>query len=136
MGVKGAQLGMPFSTAFYRLMRDIIFALAVETGKNLCFRCNQPMTRDDFSIEHKKPWLHVSADLFWSLENIAFSHKRCNSENTRKGNRRPFHKRTVGPEGTSWCTGHKDFLPVTSFQKNRAVWNGLQRQCKVCRKNR
>lgn len=36
------------------------------------------MTIDTFSIEHKEPWLHNSPELFWDLENITYSHKKCN----------------------------------------------------------
>jgi uncharacterized protein YdaU (DUF1376 family) len=35
-------------------------------------------TADELSIEHKLPWEGVSVKLFWSLDNIAFSHLRCN----------------------------------------------------------
>jgi hypothetical protein len=39
------------------------------------------MTREDFSIDHKTPWLDTDSpvDLFFDLENIAYSHKGCNA---------------------------------------------------------
>lgn len=36
------------------------------------------MSADDWSIEHIEPWIGVDPDLFWDLDNITFSHKKCN----------------------------------------------------------
>ena len=47
--------------------------------------------------------------------------------------RRGNHQGRVCPEGTSWCSGHKDFLPVDQFWKNCGRPNGLASQCKECR---
>ena len=44
------------STASHRLVKDILYKLIQEKGE-LCYRCNNPMTRDTFSIEHKTAWL-------------------------------------------------------------------------------
>jgi hypothetical protein len=49
-----------------------------DLGLNQCFRCQQPMTLMDYSIEHKKEWLGDDSNLFWDISNIAFSHKKCN----------------------------------------------------------
>jgi hypothetical protein len=132
----GRQLGMPYGTAVYRLLRLIIFRFAVETGKDFCYRCGKKILQQEFSIEHKEPWLHVSPDLFWKDENIAFSHQRCNSMSARQINKERPQLRTKGPEGMSWCTTHKEFLSVDCFGVNKAIWNGLQRQCKTCRQLR
>jgi hypothetical protein len=132
----GRQLGMPYGTAVYRLLRLIIFRFAVETRKDFCFRCNEKISQQEFSIEHKQPWLHVSPDLFWHNDNIAFSHRKCNSGAARKINKGRPQLRKAGPEGTSWCTEHKLFLPVEQFSVNKRIWNGLQRQCVPCRKKR
>lgn len=82
---KQTQLGMNPSTASARLVKDIVYSLIVKTERNNCHRCNKPMTRETFSIEHKVPWRH-SADpvkLFFDLENISFSHLKCNTEEKR-----------------------------------------------------
>lgn len=39
MNVKHAQLGINPSTASNRLVKDILFSLIVETGKDICFQC-------------------------------------------------------------------------------------------------
>lgn len=130
------QLGMPHGTAVYRLLRLIIYRFAVETGKDVCFRCGTKISKEEFSIEHKEPWLYVSSDLFWSEDNIAFSHKRCNSKAARPINKERPQLRKAGPSGTSWCTEHRAFLPETLFSANKSIWNGLQRQCRECRKKR
>lgn len=77
---KKLQLGMNPSTASHRLIKDILFRLLCEAGKDKCSRCSLSLTRNTFSIDHKTPWLD-SADpvkLFFDLENISFSHMACN----------------------------------------------------------
>jgi len=131
------QLGMSRGTANYRLARLLLFKYMQQAGADNCFRCGLKLeTVEDFSIEHKKPWVYASPDLYWDLENIAFSHRACNSGAARQINKTKMSLRSVGPEGTSWCTEHKQFLSVDEFQKNSAIWNGLQRQCKECRQKR
>lgn len=78
--VKHQQLGMNASTASARLVKDVLYRLVVEGGKNTCHQCKGEMTRETFSIEHKTPWLHSEdpLGLFFDQSNIAFSHIRCN----------------------------------------------------------
>jgi hypothetical protein len=51
-----------------------------------------------------------------------------------KPKRAPRNIRKVGPEGTSWCSTHKSFISLSSFERNASRWNGLQGQCIDCRK--
>lgn len=76
---KKNQLGMNPSTASGRLLKDILFNLAINAGHK-CFQCQGDLTRETFSIEHKIPWLDSDdpARLFFDLDNIAFSHHKCN----------------------------------------------------------
>ena len=128
---KDITLGMPHGTANGRLRKNIIFHLLTKHGENVCVRCKRAIEKvEDLSIEHIKPWEGISADLFWDLDNIAFSHLRCNVPHVRGG----FVLRKSGPEGTAWCIGHRDFLPVAKFHKNENHWNGLQPYCIDCRK--
>ena len=85
MDNKTAQLGMSPGKASHRLVKDILFKYVQESGE-VCFRCGQDLTREDFTIEHKTPWLHSEDPvfLFFDLENIAYSHSRCNSGAARK----------------------------------------------------
>jgi len=81
MSVKDKLLGMPHGTASNRLRKMILWRMVQELGEDNCFRCGQQIKDvDDLSIEHKEPW--QSADdpraVFFDLENIAFSHLRCN----------------------------------------------------------
>lgn len=125
---KEQQLGMRISKAAYWLTRQILFRLVQELHRDTCFRCTEKIERlEDFSLEHKKAWLDVDLALFWDLENIAFSHRWCNSGASRSANKR------VGPKGTSWCKTCSAFLPVAEFYSSKQTWNGLYRQCKSCK---
>jgi hypothetical protein len=127
---KTATLGMPHGTANSRLKKNILFHLLKKLKENVCFVCSKDIeVVEDLSIEHKLPWEGRSAELFWDLENIAFSHLRCNRPHIHNGG---SLRKLSGPEGTSWCTGHKEFLPIGSFYKTVARWNGLQVNCKEC----
>ena len=79
---KKEQLGIDPGTAQYRLVKDILFDLIKDRP---CYRCGEIMTRETFSIEHKVPWLHSEnpIELFFDLENIDFSHLKCNSKSKR-----------------------------------------------------
>lgn len=73
-------------TASHRLVKDILFDLIVKTGQNVCYQCGLPMDRDTFSIEHKTAWLDTEdpVKLYFDLENIGYSHKKCNFGAARK----------------------------------------------------
>ena len=78
---RAKQLGMSWGKANGCLRKLILFHLLKKYGENICFRCKQEIEDiKDLSIEHKKPWLDVSATLFWDINNIAFSHLRCNCQ--------------------------------------------------------
>lgn len=83
---KSKQLGMPIGTAFNRLRKMILFSLLEQHGKNFCHRCNRLIERvDELSVEHKLPWLHEDTTRFWDLNNIGFSHLKCNISHKRSG---------------------------------------------------
>jgi hypothetical protein len=77
---KSKQLGMSASKAHAKLGKDILYHFVLTTGKNTCYRCGKPMSRETFSIEHKEDWLDSQdpVKLFFSMDNISFSHKVCN----------------------------------------------------------
>ena len=82
---KSKQLGMHHSTAQHKLRRKIMFMLIQRLKLDECYQCNKLIVDvDDYSIEHKKPWLDEDTRLFWDLGNIAFSHKACNSASERQ----------------------------------------------------
>lgn len=129
---KAETLGMNASTANSLLRRNIIWELLVnKTGmikSHICYKCQEAiMSPEELSIEHIEPWegRENGKELFWDLNNVAFSHKRCN---------RP-HKnhRIIPPEGMSWCSGCQKFLPLNEFQKHSKRWSGLQSECRSCK---
>ncbi len=94
---KSEQLGMAYGTASNRLVKDLLYSFIVKTGQNACHHCGKEMTRENFSIEHKTPWLD-SPDplgLFFDLENISFSHMSCNFGAARKIKEYQFDHGTV-----------------------------------------
>lgn len=127
---KSEFLGMAFGTAAGRLRKNILFNLVQKCGEDVCFRCGQKIESvDDLSIEHKKPWEGRSVELYWDMDNIAFSHIKCNLPHTY--NRDAYKK--VGPKGTVWCSAHKQFLPEDQFSPNPSRPNGYNNRCKACR---
>lgn len=84
---KSEQLGMSHGTASNRLRKAIMFALVKEAGLDVCFQCGEQIKDiGNLSIEHKIPWLDSKdpAGLFFDLNNIAFSHLKCNIGAGRK----------------------------------------------------
>ena len=75
-------LGMPHGTAQAKLRKLILFDLLKRHGEKVCYQCGKTIeTIKELSIEHKKPWLGIDVALFWDLNNIAFSHLKCNISN-------------------------------------------------------
>lgn len=72
-------------TAQNKLVKDLLFNFITLTGAK-CFHCNKEMNRDNFSIEHKVPWRNAenAKELFYALDNIAYSHQSCNYSAARK----------------------------------------------------
>ena len=96
MNKKAEQLGVPFGTASGRLRKKILFNLVQQTNQAVCYRCGERIeTEADLSIEHKTPWLDSDnpKELFYDLDNIAYSHLSCNSKASRgaKGQIRAQH---------------------------------------------
>jgi hypothetical protein len=132
-------LGMPFGTANGRLYKIILFDLVQKCGVDVCFRCEKKIeTADECSIEHKLAWEGISADLFWDLSNIAFSHKKCNYAAGHLGKPSYNAIRTVreAPEGMAWCSMHQDWILRERFHKDSNKETGLRDYCIDCRKIR
>lgn len=126
---KSEQLGMPFGTACNRLRKAVLFSLLVRLKENVCFKCGKVIeSADELSIEHKKVWLDVSADLFWDLSNIAFSHCACNLVERPSGAR----TRVVVPDGHSQCSRCRAVKPVGDFRARTDRWNGVSHECRAC----
>lgn len=81
------QLGMAHGTAQYRLKKSILFAAIQQLGQDICYRCKEKIESiDEFSIDHKTRWMDTNdpVGLFFDLDNISFSHSRCNSQASRR----------------------------------------------------
>ena len=87
---KSLQLGMNPSTASGRLVKDVLWKLIQQTNQDSCCKCGEKMTRETFSIEHITPWLDSDdpVGLYFDLENIGFSHHRCNVRDARSARKK------------------------------------------------
>lgn len=94
---KRNQLGMNPSTANGRLLKDLLFNFVIREN-HVCYRCDGQLKRENFSIEHKIPWLDSEdpITLYFSLDNIAYSHLLCNI-----GARRTTQRPRAYTHGTS-----------------------------------
>lgn len=70
---------------------DMLHKLAVAAG-HTCFQCGGPLVRENFSLEHKEPWLDADDPVskYFDLENIAFSHHACNVRAARRPMKKCF----------------------------------------------
>jgi len=81
-----AFLGIDYGTARARLTKLIMYDQARRLNMLNCYRCGQHIDDvNDFTIDHKQHWLRVSVELFYDMDNIAFSHHSCNSRHCRRG---------------------------------------------------
>ena len=90
--------GLAPSTARSRLDRTIMLAMAKKLEQDYCFRCSKQIrTIDEFSVEHKIEWLHSEnpVELYFDLDNIAFSHIKCNTGARRYTNSIPHNKGNI-----------------------------------------
>ena len=77
-------LGMDKGTAMHRLKKIIMFELAKKAGIDRCHRCKLLINNvEEFSVEHIESWLWKDVELFWDINNIAFSHLACNSASAK-----------------------------------------------------
>jgi hypothetical protein len=89
---KSEFLGIPHGTASNKLRKLVLFSLLERHKENVCFRCSAIIeTVEELSLEHKLPWENISVELFWDLNNVAFSHMKCNRpHNPKIGVQREF----------------------------------------------
>lgn len=76
-------LGGCYNTMNRRLFNNIIFDLASKLNLTTCHRCkNQIKCVDEMSLDHKINWCWAEdkdkSELFYDVNNIAFSHQTCN----------------------------------------------------------
>ena len=78
---KAELLGMPFGTATHTLRKVLLFKFVQRAGEANCYRCGDWIFDiKDLTVEHKEPWGSAKdpVEAFFDLDNIAFSHMKCN----------------------------------------------------------
>jgi hypothetical protein len=86
-------LGMGYKMATSRLERKWLFHLLKQAGKIKCYHCPFDVeSENDMSIEHMEIWggnrakgIEPCVEKFWDLDNLAVSHKRCNTSAANAG---------------------------------------------------
>ena len=89
-------------TASNRLKKNLLFEFAKRLDIHWCYQCGAEIEDcDDFTIEHKTPWLHSEdpRGLFFDIDNIAFSHKSCNYKAARNRQGKPCPSLTAYRKG-------------------------------------
>lgn len=127
---KQEQLGMAHSTASRKLRDILLYEALKKLGESRCFVCGMEIESvEELTVEHKTPWENIDPALFWNLDNIAFSHRKCNKPHSLKLKPR---ERFKTPNGTAWCSRCKRNKDTESFYKSSKRWSGLQAYCKEC----
>lgn len=88
--VKSEVLGEAWGTANSKLRKSLLFYMAGLLELLDCYRCgNLIESIDVFSIEHKQSWMNSSDPVkyFYNIDNISFSHIRCNVAAGNEGKR-------------------------------------------------
>lgn len=130
---KKEQLGINPSTAQHKLRKLILFSFVKRLGLDECYQCKCKIENvEELSIEHKVPWLDSKnpLELFFDLDNIAFSHLSCNVGAGRKVN---LTKVVDGKQKCRVCEENK-FL--SDFDKHKSRGNGYVNECISCRRER
>ena len=120
---KTSQLGMPPGTAANKLRKNILFSLLCLLNLNTCWQCKREIeSADVLSIEHKVPWLHSEdpVGLYFDLNNIAFSHLKCNIASARQPNKIEWE------DGKQYCSGCKKQLIQDAFSP---CYHGVRGTC-------
>ena len=127
------QLGMSHGAAANRLRKNLLYEFVKLAEQHFCFKCGAEIENvNEFSIEHKLPWEGRDANLFWSLDNIAFSHAHCNRPHTTTLGR-SFRGAT---KDTKWCPRCEQILPLDKFRKHINKPKGRYTYCKICAKEK
>lgn len=140
---KTIQLGMPYGTASNKLKKNLMFFFAKKCGFDNCYQCGSKIESvDELSVEHKVPWLDSEnpIDLFFDVENIAFSHLKCNigagrfTEHSQKHIEDLREINTIKVKiGNRWCCTCKSEKPINKFSSNKSKRDDLEHSCIECR---
>lgn len=128
---KASQLGMNPSTASGRLIKDLLWNFVETTGNNKCHICGKVMTRDTFSVEHIVPWLDSDnpVDTFFDVDNVAYSHLKCNIGSARKASEMPNASVRSGINTSRGRFNAEDIIHIRRNYKSRCSINGNKAYC-------
>jgi hypothetical protein len=121
--IKEKQLKMSFGKANAILRKTIVFNLAQKCNLDICYRCKKKIEIiDDFTIDHKTEWLHSNdpVELFFSFDNIAFSHFNCN----RSDRQNKIIKSKLGYKGVSLSGNIKNKYTAFICKNNKKFFVG------------
>ena len=116
---KNRLLGMNPGSATHRLRKMILFDLLQQFDLDQCFQCDGRIERvADLSVEHIDPWQGADDPkaAFFDLENIAFSHSRCNVRAARSAN-----------AAKEQCPSGHPYTPENTIRNSSG-----SRQCRIC----
>lgn len=125
------------------LKKSLLFFLVQKLELDVCYRCGEKIKIvDEFSVEHKINWLDSEnpIELFFDLENISFSHDKCNYGAVRKeylsqkGKELGKNNIIICPDEMAPCSTCKEIKPLTEFHKDKIALRGVHSECKECRK--
>ena len=71
-------------------------------------------------------------NLFFDLDNVAFSHHSCNVGAARQ----PDNRYDLEKDNLAECHKCKLVKNKSEFIKRRSRWNGVDNECKSCKKGR
>jgi len=80
-------LGESYNQANRKLWKNVLFMLVKKSRMDRCHVCKRKIKDPyDLTLEHKIPWeSSENPELFYDLDNIAFSHKKCNRPHIYRG---------------------------------------------------
>lgn len=127
-------LGETISNATYKLRKILLFEFAKRLDLHHCFRCGEPIDNiDEFTVDHVLSWrLHKSRELFYDIDNIKFSHFKCNCANYTKSKTRPNARKNKIKNEEKFCDLCMRFIPLAQFHKKSNAVDGYQTYCKRC----
>jgi hypothetical protein len=120
---KKEQLGISHGTAANRLRKSILYDFAKRLDVCWCYQCGANIDNiDEFTIEHKIPWLDSEnpVELYYSLDNIAFSHAFCNYSKARRKKSKPCPSVTAYRKGCR-CSGCKEARRIYKRKRKEAM---------------
>lgn len=122
-------LGMSYNKAGRALRKALLFNFAQLTGMQNCFRCGKKIESvTEFTIDHKVDWQNSAKpkELFLDINNIAFSHHRCNSAAGNGGQVTKARAKPYAPVVTVPCKNCGEPVKrLESYMKRRSSIKGI-----------